>query len=151
MLIYFLRAHPLSIDHVRDNCWAGAGAKIPACKRPLNSWCICLHGATSLRRTHCSDVRYFNSPTVPDRYCFATGRRGLHIIYPCRVVRYMTRCAVVGNPNIILIAARLHYKRTVQETTRYSNIPYHTFTRYVKLVWWRKLRQDGLFAEGARG
>ena len=79
------------------------------------------------------------------------GGGGAHIVHPCPVVRHMTRRAAVSNPNIILIAARLHYKRTVQVTTRYSIIPYHAFTRYVKLAWWRKLRQGGLFAEGARG
>ena len=100
---------------------------------------------------HVSDVLYFYPSTVPDRDCFATGQSGPHIIYPSPIVRHGARRAAVGNPNIILIAARLHYKRTVQVTTRYSNIPYHSFTRYVKLAWWRKLRQGGLFAKGGLG
>ena len=62
---------------------------------------------------HIPDILYADSPTVPDRDCFATGRRGPRIIHPCPVMRHMTRRAAVGNPNIILVAARLHYKRTV--------------------------------------
>ena len=62
---------------------------------------------------HIPDILNVYSPTVPDRDCFATGRRGPRIIHPCPVMRHMTRRAAVGNPNIILIAARLHYKRTV--------------------------------------
>ena len=62
---------------------------------------------------HVSDVLYTDTPTVPDRDCFATGRRGPHIVDSCPIVRHMTRRAAVGNPDIILIAARLHYKRTV--------------------------------------
>ena len=84
---------------------------------------------------HIADILYFYPSMVSDRDCFATGRRGAHIIHPCPVVCHMTRRADVGNPYIILIAARLHYTRIVQLTTRYSNISYHAFTRYVKLAW----------------
>ena len=101
--------------------------------------------------THIPDLLYFYPPTIPDRGCFATGRREPHIICPCPVVRHMIRRVAVGNPNIILIAARLHQECIVLVSTRYSNIPYHAFTLYVQLAWWRKLRQGGLFVEEARG
>ena len=53
------------------------------------------------------------SPTVPDRDCFATGRRGPHIVHSCPIMRHVARRTAVGNPNIVLIAVRLHYKGTV--------------------------------------
>ena len=62
---------------------------------------------------HIPDILYLDFPTVPDRDCFATGRRGPQIIQSCPIVRHVARRAAVGNPNTILTAAQLHYERTV--------------------------------------
>ena len=96
-------------------------------------------------------IFYFNFPMVPDRNCFATGRRGPQVIQSCPIVRNVARRAAVSDLTIILTAARLHYEYTVLITTRYSNIPYNACTRYAQLAWWRKLRLCGPVGERARG
>ena len=48
---------------------------------------------------------------------------------------HVARRDAVGNPTIALMTIRLHYGRTVEVITMFSNIFYNTCTRYTRLVW----------------
>ena len=64
-----------------------------------------------------SDTFYFELGSVPNRDCFATGRRGPQFIRSSIILRHVARRTAVVNPIITCIVARMHYKRAVEITT----------------------------------